>query len=339
MAEGVFTGERVRAAAACLRRRWRFDLLVLGALAAVAVSAWFLLSPWTSRPTYQTLAVAELGEETLVVALGSSHVHVTIDPELIGVPFTNLSGDACNHVAMEAVLAGNVRRVPNLRAVLLELDIVPLTYDTIDVYQGDYRRLLDLQPDLDVLAEPPARKLALRWQAALTRSALLGPFLARDKLAPVSVAERRKGPSEPLLPGRRRFTSVMTPERDGAARLAVHAREGSLANVPKNRAALARTIAFLLERGIHPVLVRLPHHESYWSARPASWDDAYERTLSELRARFGDALAVWDLERLPGLRDEHFFDGDHLNQAGAVLLAAELDARLAALLDRDTTVR
>ncbi len=329
----VFTRERIAGMVSEARaQRGRLaasGLVFLGIL----VAAWALLAPWTARENYRTLAVAALSEETRVLVLGTSHVDMGLDPRRIEVPAMNLSADICDFVCLEAVVAGHVDRLPGLELVLLEVDVVSLIYDTFATYQGDHRNFLDLAPSIDALRESWGRKARLRWDRALLYSSWVGPFLARQKFAPREILrawrEKREGPRQPLLAGHRSFDKVMTEENDGKAILAIHAEEGSLANVDRNVEALIRTLRFLRERDVGVVLVRFPHHRSYWENRPQSWDATYQRALGRVWREFGrDAFSYWDFERIPVFSDDEFRDGDHLNAKGSERFSAVVNGRV-----------
>jgi hypothetical protein len=304
----------------------------------VLVAGWALLAPWTQRVTYQTLAVDALSKETRVLGLGTSHLDVMVDPKRIDVPMMNLPQDIGSYVCLEAVLAGNLGRLPNLELVLVEMDIVPLLYDTLPVYKSDYTKFLDLEPDLQQLREPWHRKLRLYWERALVYSRWTGPLVAREKLAPSHILAARKeardGPAWPLEAGHRGIDTQMTSSNDGAAIVAIHTREGSLEHVDRNLEALLRILRRLRERGVAVVLVRFPHHHTYWEVRPATWDAAHARAL-EAVSKVPDLQGIpyWDFERSPSYPDAEFRDGDHLNVRGAKRFAEMLNRRILELLD------
>ena len=302
-------------------------------LLGVLVAGWALLVPWTQRVNYQTLAVDALSEEIRVLGLGTSHLDVMLDPKGFEAPMMNLPQDIGSYVCLEAVLAAHLDRVPNLELVLVEMDIVPLMYDTLDVYGGHYAKFLDLDPDLDVLAQPWSRKLRLRWERALSYSRWTGPLVARRKLAPARIRddlrEARDGPRWPLDAGHRGIDTRLTPENDGAAIVAIHAEQGSLDYVERNLQALRRILQRLIDRRVAVVLVRLPHHHTYWENRPASWDNAYASALDQIMLEFGPrGVLYWDFEKRPTYPDEEFRDGDHLNVHGAKRFTKMLNQRV-----------
>lgn len=335
----LFTLERIDHAVAMSRPYRRWWMLIVLTLLGVLFLSWLVLSKWTQYYSFETLAVEALSDETEIVVLGSSHVHIMTNPESFERPLMNLSADACNYKCMDAVLRGNIERVPNLRAVVVELDIVPLVYDTIHVYKGDNERLLDLQPSLADLDEDWSRKARLYWQRFFEYSPLSGPFISRNKVSPNVVRDRlrygRHHGEEQIAPGHLILTTVMTEDRDGDDRLEVHEREGTLDQVDESIAALLRIIEYARVRDLQVVLLRYPHHRTYWEQRPASWDAEYDRALATVRQRFsGSEVEVWDLEKVEGFSDDDYFDGDHLNARGTEKLGEILNLKFNDLLAR-----
>jgi hypothetical protein len=92
-------------------------------------------------------------------------------------------------------------------------------------------------------------------------------------------------------------------------------------------------IDVLSRRGIQVVLMRLPHHPTYWKHEPPLLRSQYEQALDSVRAAFpGERQpAVWDLGRTRGFSDAEFLDVDHLNTNGARKVAPLLNARLRTL--------
>ena len=126
-------------------RRWWGCLI--GTLGATAVTV-VLALPWVSpRTTLATKAVEALSAETEVLFVGTSHVFAGIRPDQYSRQEMTLTAPVINYALMEEALAKHLPRLTGLRYLVLELDIVPIRYDTLRVYGGRNSPLRDIGLD------------------------------------------------------------------------------------------------------------------------------------------------------------------------------------------------
>jgi hypothetical protein len=299
--------------------------------ASFAVSVTFL-GWWTQGDiSHRALAVRALGPDTRALILGSSHVFASINPALMRSASMNLAAPVCSYVCAEGILLGNLAKVPSLQALVIELDVVPSFYDTLRAYQGDYRQLLELEPDIWAMQIGARDKYTLWRDDALERS-FLGPLFRFGKLTPQEVMSHARGrvPEDAVVSaGYANGHEVMPPTDDGPARVRRHVREAvGVAELPRNEAALRRIIELGLSRDLKLALVRLPHHPSYWAALPDAWQRSMSGLLARLQRDFGGKLEYWDYGDLPGLSDTDYRNGDHMNAGAAGRFTQRLDELL-----------
>jgi hypothetical protein len=311
------------------RDGWRIVL----ALAAAGLSALALLGLMPRTASQAELAVRNIRPSTEVLALGASHVFTSIEPTLTERPWTNLSAGLQNYLFMESVWAAHEAKMPALRAVVLDLDPLPVFTDSYASSRGDYDHLLDLEPHLGALHEPWGRKLVLARDRLLTRQLAVRRAFWREKVDAENVlaALRPVPPKYETVPGHerllgRRPESGAWGERARGHRATVYSSEV----IPRNLAAFARLVQGVKARGLRLILVRFPVHPAYLHASP-DFDRAYAR-LHELARRVAPDAEVLDFSSTPAFGDEEFYDDDHLNQRGATRFTPMLSARVEALL-------
>lgn len=316
---------------------WWFVLVA--SHAAVFAGCWWTATADEPRWNYRLAAVEALSDRTEVLILGTSHVECAVNPNELSMPAMNLSGIGVNYVCLEGVFERHQRSLPGLRLLLIEADIFALRYESIEILtNADDRFLLDLKPSIRTMDIGLKRKLKLWLEAHTTYSPVIGPFVSNDKpkILDLILGHERsyelRETTDEVIPGFRPLADSMV--RDGLAKIEVHAREGSRRHVAANIDALVRIIRRgLALPGVRVVLIRFPHHESYWRNRPVSMNEDFERTIERVRAEFGNAVPLWDFERMAGFDDADFFDGDHLNASGAAKFTPRLDSRVRAVLE------
>src|SRR5688572_6748260 len=245
-----------------------FVSLILAGFALALVVCSLVLGRWTADTNHRVQAVAALGPQTRAVVAGSSHVFATLNPRLSRLPIMNLAAPVCSYVCVEAIVRGNLPKLPGLEALVIELDVVPAYYDTLLAYHGDYRQFLELDPDIDALPAGAYQKYEL-WRDRTLERSFVGPLFRFGKLTPKEVIERARDtrPVEDSVvgPGYANGPETMPPNDDGKARVARHVRESrGLSQLPENEAALRRLIELARGRGLRLALMRFPHHPSYW---------------------------------------------------------------------------
>lgn len=310
---------------------------ILAGFAASLVLCSLALGRWTAETNHRVQAVAALGPQTRAVVAGSSHVFATLNPERSHVPTMNLAAPVCSYVCIEAIVRGNLPKLPGLQALIIELDVVPAYYDTLHAYHGDYRQFLELDPAIGSMPIGVYQKFELLRDRALERS-FMGPLFRFGKLTPKEVIERSRGtrPVEDAVvgPGYANGPETMPPNDDGVARVARHVRESrGLAELPRNEAALRRLIELSRARGLKLALMRFPHHPSYWQALPAEWQAGLDGLLERLQRDYPGELPFWDFGVLPELAEADYRNGDHINDGATARVTALFEERLVALLE------
>ncbi len=311
-------------------------LRVVCTLVFAGVAALALLSLLPRSESQAALAVRGIQPSTQVLALGASHVFTSIEPSLTDRPWTNLSAGLLNYLFMESVWAAHEEQMPGLRAVVLDLDPLPVFTDSYASSHGDYDHLLDLEPSLSALHEPWTRRLALARDRLLTRQLPLRRAFWREKLDMENLlaALRPVPPEYQTVPGHerllgRRPDSGAWGERGRAHRATVYSPEV----IPRNLAAFARIVESVKARGLRLILVRFPVHPAYLRASP-EFDRVFAE-LCELARRVAPDSEALDFSRTPQFGDDDFYDDDHLNQQGATRFTPMLSARVEELLRED----
>ena len=310
---------------------------LVGACALSLVLCARLLDVWTRDENHRVQAVRALGPETRVLVSGSSHVFATLNPAFVSVPMMNLAAPVCSYVCVEGIVRGNLAKVPRLEALVLEYDVVPMFYDTLRAYHGDYRQLLELDPEISSMSISAWQKYELWRDRSLDRS-LIGPILRFGKFTPEELIHRwrgqRRSEDSVVAPGFANGPETMPPNDDGVARVARHVREAAgLAELPRNEAALRRLLELGEAKHLKLALLRFPHHPSYWAALPPDWQQAESDLLARLQHDFPGAFAYWDFGSLPELREADYRNGDHINEGATERVTKLFDERLTALLE------
>jgi hypothetical protein len=317
--------------------------MIVGGFAGALVVCSVVLGRWTAETNHRVQAVAALGPETLAVVAGSSHVFATLNPERSTMKTMNLAAPVCSYVCIEAIVRGNLPKLPGLKALIIELDVVPAYYDTLLAYHGDYRQFLELDPLISSMPIGAYQKYEL-WRDRTLERSFLGPLFRFGKLTPKEIIERVRDtrPVEDAVVGAgyANGPETMPPNDDGNARVARHVREArGLGELPRNEAALRRLIELGKARGLKLALMRFPHHPSYWQALPREWQAGLDGLLGRLQADYPGELPFWDFGTMPELSETDYRNGDHINDAATPRVTALFDERLAALLEQPSAVR
>ncbi|MEY2931219.1 MAG: hypothetical protein RL033_1968 [Pseudomonadota bacterium] len=337
----MFTSEHWRRLRDTSRPRLVFSAGLGLAFAVTLVVCTRALAVWTSDQNYRIQAVNALGPETRVLITGSSHVFATLNPALIHIPSMNLAAPVCSYVCVEGIVRGNLAKVPQLEALVIELDVVPLFYDTLRAYGGDPRPLLELDPDLFAMAISPWEKYEL-WRDRTLERSFLGPLFRPGKVTPAQALPRFRGErrsEDPVVaPGYANGPEVMSADDTGAARVAQHLREaGDLAELPRNEAALRRVLQLGRERQLKLALLRFPHHPSYWAALPVAWQQELDALLARLEQDLPGSFVYWDFGELPWLLDTDYRNGDHINDNATARVSAAFEQKLESWLGGATS--
>jgi hypothetical protein len=339
----MFTSEHLTRLRESSAPHLRFAAMILAVFALILLISARFLSVYTADTNQRVQAVAALSPQTRVVLAGSSHVFATINPALLRWPSMNLAAPVCSYVCIEGIVRGNLPKLPGLEALIIEYDVVPAFYDTLHAYRGDYRQLLELDPDISSMQITRWQKYEL-WRDQLLERSWLGPLLRFGKPTPKEVLERWRGDrlveDAVVGPGYANGPEVMPANDDGAARVARHLREAAgLSELARNEAALRRLIQLGLSRNLKLVLMRFPHHPSYWASLPEEWQASMDQLAARLTRDFPGGFHFWDFGTLPELSEADYRNGDHVNHGAVARVTAQLERRLVDLLDAELSQR
>jgi hypothetical protein len=307
---------------------------VVFALAVAALLALFALSRLPHRPTQGELAVAALDERVEVLALGASHVYANIEPKLTGMRWANLSAGLMNYTYMEGVLAAHEAKLDGLRAVVVDVDPLPVYMDSYATARGDFAHLLDLSPNLSALREPWTRRVALMRERLMTRQLPARRAFSREKLTAERLFRIRRGEEHKFeaVAGHERLTGHPPGSPKWGARAAAHFKAYAPDVIERNLAAFEGIVRRVQARKIPLLLVRFPTHPAYLEAAPPEFAQAYQRLIDTARRVAPEAELV-DYSRAP-FADDEFYDDDHLNQLGVERFTPMLAQRVRTLLSR-----
>jgi hypothetical protein len=323
---------RLRYLAAVPREKRARAALVLASLAATVVLGLTLLKALFYERNFQRLAVEALSPETEVLALGSSRVFYGVNPALYPRKTVSLAGNYLDCRAAMELWELHAARVPNVRLVVLELDLVSLALDArVLAPEALYPLGIAGWPTLaDALASP---------DKALRR--LLLPIF-RWRLTPAYVDKHERimhSPHEPqttvaghvpsdLVVGAPAFYAERK-VRQGEEILAKFGEETKRTNA----AALLELARAVARRGARLALLRFPLAPDLRTVYPEAWHREVARAEADLAQRLAaEGLArpvYWDLTLDERFTTPEFRDPDHLNSHGA----AELARVLAPLLE------
>jgi hypothetical protein len=310
---------------------WQRVVTVGATLLGVLAMCCALLMALFHKPEYQALAVADLTPDKELLAVGSSRVLFGFDPRLYAVPAASLPANYLDLERARAVVELHLAKLPALKVALIEFDTATLRYDT-DVFNPNGLF------DLGFSRVPPLSEWATHFDRALHKA--LSPIFAW-RLTPAfyRIETRATSGLEPMaaVPGHVPSALVVPLPAAQAATGVTSTREELRAMgpgvYPRNLAAAEALVSVLVARGVKPVLLRFPEEPSLRAIYPKDWTELVTQSYRELAKSLpGPAPAFWDLSEDPAFLSEHFRDPDHLNQAGAEVLATTLAPRLAALL-------
>lgn len=92
------------------------------------------------------------------------------------------------------------------------------------------------------------------------------------------------------------------------------------------RESIRRLFTLSESHDVDVFVIRTPEHASFWRATPQLCQDEYLDVV-ETGARENERVQFYDYGKLE-LPDDHFLDGDHLNQVGSEVFSKLLQARM-----------
>jgi hypothetical protein len=267
-------------------------------LALVVAQKWLL----PERPTFATYKrqIIERHLDAEVLVLGASHAARGVIPSLLNDRAVNMAGGAQDLYYCCALARRYVPRMPNLRRVILDVDLwgwmasldrssdswrVPLYYYGLDT--------------------PPPQ-----WRLNSIKG--LASFVVQNR--GFEQLDRNPFDDAGFFPGHGRVDP-----RKGKESAAHHMSLIRETDAEAHLKDVMELIRDLSDRGIEVILVRLPAHRSY---RDELSKTALER-LSDMTDHIQNKLGVPYLDYFADSRftDDHFLDGDHLNLGGATVFS------------------
>ena len=282
--------------------------------------------------TFQTLAVKALTPEKEVLILGSSRVHFGVDTRLLTRPSVALPANYENLVYGETLLHLHQGKLPGLKALVLEVDVATLAFDTDQL--NPYGTL-----DLGISRWSAPTEWARHFDRSLHR-ALAPEFSWRLTPGFLSLWRVRTIEGlEPLAVAAGHIPSrISVPFPELSADTEVKSTLATIAEAPPgtvtaNEKALIRIVDGARAAGLKTLLLRFPLEPALRSRYPKHWDEIVFGALTTLWANGGrDGVGFLDLSRDERFVTAEFRDSDHLNQKGAEALAAILNPALDGLL-------
>lgn len=293
-----------------------------------------VLFPMPHPQSYRSASLELLSTNTRALAIGSSHLAFGLDPAPFGGALATMPAGGMDFSCEEVVLRCALERAPNVRAILLEADVINLLIDAIDKSKGDYHQLYALGLSIEDL--PMSRYAKLRQH--VIESKLLYPVFFLKRLTPqafvwedaAAVAARREA-DDAMLRGYVPSEDVISDKNDGRVVVEFHKADYKRDHSRANADALIRILRAMREQGRVVVLLRFPKHHTYWESRPPEWEARYRALMDRVASEAPDGWQVWDYDELP-LPDEDFMDGHHMNRRGAEAFTQLLKPRIETLL-------
>ena len=271
-----------------------------------------------SQPTFRTLAVERLEEGPVdVIFVGSSHIHTGIDPEEFPYSVVNLSDNVLDYRMAEILCHKYWNRVSKARLVVLELDAVPVQWDTVSHLKGNFTRPFQWKLGAEELELPPLESVKV-WifeRFAVGRNARLWPTLIK----PLTLDNAKTGPGFHALHGQ-----VNSSEK--AAYLDRLKVECKVEVAENNLTCLQSLLLDLHKAGVKVKLLRPPFHDEYWRHPGTIFRNQYAEMALDtfLRTPSTRPSDVIDIRYKFKSIDKYYWNWTHLNKLGAKALSEHL---------------
>ena len=292
---------------------------------------------WGEKPRESESLISTLSDQTEVIFVGSSHVAYGFNPALFEVEALTLASGALNYENMFPLVMRALKYAPNLKVCVLEADIFPLRVDSLENYNGDYQSLYRLGLRLNDLNLSRYTKCMQR----VREHPLLYPVFFQPRLSPYVLSWDnssqelvRMNPAEGLghtiaTKGYESLDQVINEKNDGHVILEYHRSDLKKDYTRENTKSLRALLDGLVEKGIHVLLIRLPHHATYYENRPDEWNRQYDGVfLNQSSGQLGAGVDYLDWDNHADFLDADFGDGHHLNKSGAAKLAELIGAKI-----------
>lgn len=298
-------------------------ILLLLAVWMAAVVLVDYLDPFPPEDPVLSGASAALGENTHMLAMGTSHVLYGINPAVLGPDTMNIAMAGADYETLFLILRHRLPDMPNLQFVLLEADNLSLFNTGLD--RRDFSAIYAwglTRKDL-----PLSRKA--HWRQVVIEHPLVAPFLFSKRLTPAAWVRGIPNDRLRIGPGFQIYTGRMSSHNDGKNRILAHELTMSDSSAERNIKALTEMLRLLKQHGVRVVMMTLPHDDGYSANASARWNEYFRDILEVARNELGDEMEWWNYDRDPAFTDEDFNDGHHLNGQGAEKFSRLLQKRIA----------
>jgi hypothetical protein len=307
-------------------------LLACSAIVCV-IAANNVLKKVFKQRNYRSMSYAALSDQTQAILLGTCHLYNGVHPDYTGVKSVNLAATNLSFDRMRKVYEASKERAPNVKYVLVELDIGTLLGNP---YQAEGGVSPESLAELGVKYPWQFPKNA-RSLTEFIHQTLSGVFSWR--LVPIEFQNRNAAPpttneSEVSFAGFVASEAIIYEGMDYKDMFAKATSYFQLNMLAENKAELYKLIDEITASGATPIFIQYPHYIEFTKSRPASWDKAFERTIVELKNYVGkENFIFWDYNSWNATDKKLFRDIDHLNTRGALHFSAELGGRIKSLLN------
>lgn len=275
---------------------------------------------YVTRPaaSFRTVAVEVIREKQVdVFVVGSSHIHKGIDPSCFPFTLVNLAEDALDY-RMAAVLCEKYwDRVSCAKVVVLELDHVPVTQDTIARRDGDFGDFYEWALSGSDLPVSPYEKIktCIAERMAITRHGRLWPTIIK----PAPEIDANMGA------GFHAGTGYIQHPQKAEFFLGELGKEFDERVVRSNLDALVRLVRKVRAAGVDVVGLHPPYHPDYWSHPSSALRERYAERAKGCLAAAGllNSDSIIDLRHFLE-EDQYFADWTHLSKKGAKAASTEL---------------
>ncbi len=304
-------------------KRWQlFSIIVI--LCVALGCDWLRGAWWRSQvqPDFRDAAVERMAAGPVdLFFVGSSHIYTGINPDCFSCGVVNLADSGMNYQLAESLCDKYWSSVGKAKAVVIELDAVPVYQDTVKLHDGDYRNFWHWKlTGMDLPADD--------WTRCKAQVAYLCNAARYDPIRPWMMASHsdRSGEDAASGPGFHARSDHLN-RADNEAFFAALGTDFDERIVNANIAALQRLVQRLRSNRIAVFFLRPPFHQDYWDHPSSHRRAAYCQQAYAALAATDQASdqQIIDLRRMPELSDNDYSDLTHLSISGANQVSAQLD--------------
>lgn len=269
------------------------------------------------------MAVEALSAETQILFVGNSHVFSSIDPDMFSFKTVSLTAGSWNYEAQWAVLKANIKKCPNIKLCVVELDAIPYTLNTLDNrirrFKGNLSSYLDL--GLQYYQIPNLNPIKGFVYAVKEHPSVINIFRKKNKQQNIATVKSTKVINKNCVinkivkPG---FENVDVSIKDSACLASIkEVRQSSLYNYQaKNKKAFIDMLTFLEKKKINILFIRYPR---------LAPNTVKLQELKNIAGSICKKVLLVDYELDKRFTEHNFRDSNHLNLSGATLLSSLLN--------------